>query len=141
MPLRTTAEDDGLRVVLKMYRVATEQVFRASHALVLGGEREALHEHDWLVRVTVERAELDEDGLVIDFRLLEKCLSQAVAGFVGADIGELAEIMGMNASAEVVARVIYDKVALALPSEVRLGRVEVQEAAGCWAGYFERYRG
>lgn len=118
-----------------MYRVATEQVFRAGHALVLRGEREAQHEHDWRVRVTVERDDLDDDGIVVDFCLLQQCLSGAIAIFQGADLGKLSELAGVNPSAEVVARVIYGKLASTLPSNVRLWQVEVQEEPGCWASY------
>lgn len=118
-----------------MYRVATEQVFRAGHALVLRGQREAQHEHDWRVRATVERDELDDDGIVVDFRLLQQCLSQAVAIFQGADLGKLSELAGVNPSAEAVARIIYRQLAPTLPGDVRLRQVEVQEEPGCWASY------
>ena len=84
-----------------MYQVATESTFRAGHALVLrSGLREERHEHDGRVRATVGSVELDQDGLVIDFHLLEKRLAEAVSPLDGAvDLGDEAVLAGANPSA------------------------------------------
>lgn len=120
-----------------MYRAATESVFQAGHALLLhGGGREERHEHGWRVRAVVTREELDGEGLVVDFRLLRRRLDQAVSSLKGAaELGELSEFAGGNASAEAVARLIYDRVAGTLGPDVRLAEVRVWEEQGCWASY------
>ena len=123
-----------------MYRATAEIVFRAGHSLMLrGGGREELHEHDWRVRATVARDELNAEGLVIDFRLLKRRLDQTVAGLEGlADLGQAAELAGVNASAEVLAKLIHDRLQASLPGDVRLVEVRVWETQECWASYQAR---
>ena len=120
-----------------MYLVATESVFRAGHSLVLrSGLREKRHEHDWRVRATVGRTELDEDGLVVDFHLLQERLAEAVLPLTGAEeLGDEAVLAGANPSAEVVARFLYGRLEATLPRDVRLLEMRVWEGPGCWASY------
>ena len=123
-----------------MYRAATEIIFRAGHSLTLqGGGREELHEHDWRVRAIVGREELNAEGLVIDFRVLKRRLGQAVAGWAGVEnLGEAGELAGVNASAEVLAKLIHDRLAGTLPGDVQLVEVRVWETKECWASYQAR---
>ena len=120
-----------------MYRATAEIVFRAGHSLMLrGGGREELHEHDWRVRATVGCDELDAEGLVIDFRLLKRRLEQAVAGLKGlADFGQAAELVEVNPSAEVLARLIHGRLETSLGGDVLLVEVRVWETQDCWASY------
>ena len=121
-----------------MYSISTETVFRGKHHLVVGGEVEKAHEHDWRVRVTVEATELDESGLVMDFCRLAELLAAAVEPLGGAEsINNVPGLSGQNPSAEVVGRYVYERIGPRLEGRVRLAEVAVEESPGCWAKYCE----
>ena len=119
-----------------MFTVTVQTSFTASHQLTISdGRVERLHEHDWVVRSSVSAEKLDENGLVVDFHWLGAKINEATQLLDGARLEELACFGGTNASAENVAKYIYDKLKLLLPGRVKLQYVEVSEAAGCWARY------
>ena len=119
-----------------MFAVTVQTSFTARHQLTLpAGEKEALHEHNWVVRSAVAAENLDETGLVIDFHWLEAKIKEVTSPLDGARLEELACFKDINASAENVAKYIYDRVEPLLPGRVKLQYVEVCEAANCLAKY------
>jgi len=118
-----------------MYELTLTDEFCAAHAIVMGGEREATHGHNWRVTVTVAGAELDGDGLLCDFHALEKTLRGVVDLFRNADLNATAPFDSTNPTAELVARHLGERVAAGLPAGVRLVRAAVTEAPGCEAAY------
>ena len=119
-----------------MFTVTVGTNFTAQHQLTLpAGEKEALHEHNWVVRSAVAAEDLDETGLVIDFHWLEAKIKEVISPLEGARLEELACFGDINASAENVAKYIYDRVEPLLPARVKLQYVEVCEAANCVAKY------
>ena len=48
-----------------MYCLTLTHQFTASHALP--GSREDIHFHDWIIKITVCRAQLNESGMVINY--------------------------------------------------------------------------
>ncbi|HIJ66987.1 MAG TPA: 6-carboxytetrahydropterin synthase [Planctomycetes bacterium] len=119
-----------------MFTVTVQTSFTARHQLTMPGcEVEPLHEHKWVVRSAVSAEELDENGLVVDFHWLGAKINGVAQLLDGARLEELACFGGTSASAENVAKYIYDKLKPLLPERVKLQYVEVSEAAGCWARY------
>jgi len=120
-----------------MYEASKEVVFRAGHGLALGaGERERVHRHNWRVRATVRREELNGEGLVLDFQELERALRGAVEPLSqAARLEDLEEFRGMNPSTERVARTIYERLRERLPAGVELAEVAVWETGSCRAAY------
>ena len=119
-----------------MFTVTVGTNFTAQHQLTLpAGEKEAVHEHNWVVRSAVAAENLDETGLVIDFHWLEAKIKEVTSPLDGARLEELACFGDINASAENVAKYIYDRVEPLLPARVKLQYVEVCEAANCLAKY------
>ena len=60
-----------------MYEVAIIKSFSAAHLLAeIGGKCEELHGHNFKVEVTVGAMELNEEGILIDFRLVKKWLGE-----------------------------------------------------------------
>jgi 6-pyruvoyltetrahydropterin/6-carboxytetrahydropterin synthase len=119
-----------------LFTVTVQTSFTASHQLVMsGGQAEPLHEHNWIVRSAVAAERLDETGLVVDFHWLEAKIKDVVSLLDGARLEELAFFGGINASAENVAKYIYDKLEPLLTGRVKLQYVEVSEAPDCWAKY------
>ncbi len=119
-----------------MFVITIETGFKASHQLTLaGGEKEDLHDHNWLVRSAVSAVVLDESGLAIDFLDLKAKIEAITTPFEGAILDDLACFKSSNASAELVAKYIYDKLEPLLSPRVTIKYIEVMEAAGCWAKY------
>jgi 6-pyruvoyltetrahydropterin/6-carboxytetrahydropterin synthase len=117
-----------------MYTVSVETTFCATHRVTLpDGSLEAVHGHDWRVVAVFARASLDDHGMVVDFCEAERVLEKVVADFRHTNLNELEIFSGLSTTAEVVARVLFDRVATSgLDSLVR---VEITEAPGCLATY------
>ena len=110
--------------------------FLASHQLTLkdsGTEDE--HCHNWVVQIAVCAEKLNEDGFVMDFCDLKEKIQAVVAKFEGKKLEDMDCFSGVNVSAEIVARYIFDRIEPQLDTGLQLGYVEVVEAAGCRAKY------
>lgn len=119
-----------------MYEVSVEALFSAAHRLRLAdGNLEPPHGHDWRVSAHFVGAELDEIGVLIDFVAAEARLREIAARLHHTDLNQAELLAGMNPSAEHVAKVIFDKLAVMPEYHRLLDRVTVTEAPGCRATY------
>ncbi len=122
-----------------MYEITVEDEFCAAHAIVIRGEREPLHGHNWRVRVTLAGRELDADGLLLDFHALERIVRQTIDPFRDRNLNETAPFDRTNPTAEQVARHIAESVGRAVcslvPAGVRVASVWLTEARGCSVVY------
>ena len=119
-----------------MYTITIENTFSAEHGLVFAdGTVEPSHSHNWVVRLAVSTQQLDENGLAIDFQDLNAKLKQVIAPLSGTKLEESGCFKGQNASAETVAKDIYDKIEQLLPACVSIVYTEVMEEKNCWAKY------
>ena len=121
-----------------MFTVIVETAFTAQHQLtMIDRQQESLHSHDWLVRTGVVADNLNETGMVVDFVELKAKLDKILADFDGVKLEELPcfKDTGKNASAENVAKYIYDNLEQVLEPHVNLEYVEVTETPGCVAKY------
>lgn len=128
-----------------MFAIRVRSVFSAAHALVINGQREPLHGHDWHVTLTIEGPVLDADELLWDFHAAEQDLTSIVTPFKNQNLNEVAPFSQTNPSAEAVAHHIGVKFAAMLQTRLarypkslwadglRLASVEVTEAPGCSA--------
>ena len=78
---------------------------------------------------------LDRAGLVMDFVELERIVRSAVGPIEGKTLEWVSFFSGGNASAERVARYLFEAIYPCVAAPARLGYVEVTEAAGCRARY------
>lgn len=113
-----------------------ETVFSAAHAIVMQGEREPIHGHDWRVTVRVGGETLDNDGLLVDFHKLQHDLRAIVDPWHNRNLNEVEPFDTVNPTAELVAQTIGERLADTLPPGVRLISVRVTEAVGCAAEYW-----
>lgn len=120
---------------MPQFEIAIERVFPAAHAIVMRGERETLHGHNWVVRVVVAGHALDADGLLVDFHELERLLNAIVAPFNNANLNEAPPFDRLNPTAERLAEHVGVEMARQLPKGVALVSVSVTEAPGCVATY------
>ena len=119
-----------------MFTISVEKSFSARHALAFADDsKEPAHSHDWLVVAAVSAEELDERGLVMDFRRLQAIIEDITSELEGDKLEQLDYFQRNNSSAENVAKYIYDRIAAVLPSELNLDWVRVTEAPGCAAKY------
>ena len=122
-----------------LFTVTIETCFSASHQLTYAsGEKEPLHKHNWLVRTTVATDQLDENGLAVDFIDLKVNVEKITAALDNKQLENLDCFKGINASAENVAKYIFDKLEPLVPTEATLVYIEVMEAENCWARYTAR---
>ena len=122
-----------------MFELAVESGFSAAHALVIQGEPETLHGHDWRVSVTVAGPTLDRDGLLCDFHAIKSALADVTGRLHNQNLNQIEPFDRLNPSAEHVAQHIAEELSRrlvgVLPAGARIASVRVTEAPGCAASY------
>jgi len=118
-----------------MFELRVESEFCAAHAIVVGGQREPIHGHNWRVTVVVAADQLDADGLVCDFHDVERRLNDILAPLNNSNVNDTPPFDQRNPTAELIAQHIGDSIAAELPARVRLVSATVTEAPGCAATY------
>jgi len=113
-----------------MYEVTIIKSFSAAHLLAqIGGKCEELHGHNFKVEVTLAAPNLNESGLLIDFRVVKKWLSAILDQMDHKHLNELPCFAGINPSAENIAKYIYTSMEMkATESQVRIARIKVWES-------------
>ncbi|MGA1982521.1 MAG: 6-carboxytetrahydropterin synthase QueD [Acidobacteriaceae bacterium] len=110
-----------------MFEVTVEAGFSSGHYLRnYHGKCENPHGHNYRVLVTLAGAELDETGLLLDFKLLKNLLKPVVDYLDHQMINDLAPFTELNPSAENLARYFYDETSRQLQA-LTAGRVQVKD--------------
>jgi 6-pyruvoyltetrahydropterin/6-carboxytetrahydropterin synthase len=110
-----------------MYEVTVEAHFSSGHYLRnYHGKCENPHGHNYRVLVTLAGQELDDAGLLLDFKLLKSVLRPTVTYLDHQMINDLEPFVTVNPSAENLARFFYDKTAAQL-HEISEGRVRIKD--------------
>jgi 6-pyruvoyltetrahydropterin/6-carboxytetrahydropterin synthase len=110
-----------------MFEVTVEAGFSSGHYLRnYRGKCENPHGHNYRVLVTLVGTELDEAGLLLDFKLLKTLLRPVVDYLDHQMINDLAPFTEINPSAENLARYFYQETARQL-SEMTGGRVLIKD--------------
>jgi 6-pyruvoyltetrahydropterin/6-carboxytetrahydropterin synthase len=125
-----------------MYEVTVEAGFSSGHYLRnYQGKCENPHGHNYKVRVTLAGRELDETGLLLDFKLLKNILKPTIDYLDHQMLNDIKPFIELNPSAENIARYFYDETNREL-IRVTDGRVRVKDCT-IWetdataATYFE----
>ncbi len=102
------------------YRVTKRMEISGAHHLELTYPSKCgrVHGHNWIVTVTMESEELDENGMVMDFTRIKEKVSDRL------DHQDLNAVLGFNPTAENIARWIAEELG---PLCVR---VQIQESEG-----------
>lgn len=110
-----------------MFEVTVQAGFSSGHYLRnYHGKCENPHGHNYRVLVTLVGEELDEAGLLLDFKLLKHVLRPTVEYLDHQMINDLDPFTTLNPSAENLARYFYDKTAAQM-MEMTSGRVRVKD--------------
>jgi 6-pyruvoyltetrahydropterin/6-carboxytetrahydropterin synthase len=123
-----------------MYEVTVEDTFAAGHALRnYHGKCENVHGHNYRVEVTLEGAELDANGLLIDFVELKRIMSEVLETMDHRFLNDVPPFDKLNPSAENMARHIYERVrdGLGARDAVRVAQVKLWETDTASAVYRE----
>ncbi|MFC2171378.1 6-carboxytetrahydropterin synthase QueD [Acidobacteriota bacterium] len=121
-----------------MYEIRVEEGFSAAHALPgYEGNCSRIHGHNWKVRVYLRSYELDDVGLVLDFRKVRKAVKELLKEFDHTLLNEHPEFKEKAPSSENLAAYLYRR----FKSMIEDGRcllhaVEVEENHGVAAIYY-----
>ena len=125
-----------------MFEVTVEDTFAAGHYLRnYKGKCENPHGHNYRVRVTLAGQELDQAGLLLDFKNLRAVMQPVIDRLDHQMINDLEPFTTINPSAENLAKYFYDETNARMKTQTN-GRVSVKmvkvfETDETTATYFE----
>lgn len=110
-----------------MYEVTVEAEFSAGHYLRnYRGKCENPHGHNYKVRITLRGRELDQAGLLLDFKQLKHVMRPVIDRLDHQMINDIAPFTERNPSAENLAHYFFDETNLQL-RQMTDGRVSVKD--------------
>ena len=80
------------------------------------GPAQRLHGATYVVDATFKRAQLDNDGMVVDIGLASKTLNEILQVFNYQNLDEMTAFEARNSTTEVIAKEIFDRLAQAISS-------------------------
>ena len=94
-----------------MYTLCVDGAFEAAHRVVnYPGKCDRLHGHNWVVEATFQGTQLDELGMLIDFKIAKKALAEILDEFDHYYLNDFPPFKdGVNPTAENLARIIYER--------------------------------
>ncbi len=112
-----------------MYDLMVRGHFDAAHALQgYPGECCKLHGHTWDIEVVVRGSELDEVGIVYDFKTLKDDLAAVLEPLDHAYLNEVPPFDRVNPTAEHLSRHIFERIAELVGPAVTVVEVAVWES-------------
>ena len=121
-----------------MYTVAVTRDFIANHYLIGGdwGSENFPHAHHYVAEISIEAAQLDRHGYLVDIVELEAALGQIVTYYRDSVLNDKPEFAGLNPSIEHFSRILCEKMLslITFPGKGVL-HVKLWENATCWAAY------
>ncbi|HUS57199.1 MAG TPA: 6-carboxytetrahydropterin synthase QueD [Planctomycetota bacterium] len=119
-----------------MYELVYETHFAAAHHLRgYSGSCERLHGHNWKVIVLVRAAQLNELGMVLDFRDVKAHVDGLLNSLDHEYLNDLAPFTVANPTTENIAKWVFDELGKLLPKAVSVRKVTVWESERCGASY------
>lgn len=109
----------------------------------LFGPAQGVHGATYVVDVTFERRDLDDNDLIVDIGLASDVLKAVLAEFNMKNLDDLPQFKGRNTTTEFMAKAVFDRMASAI-YDGRLGKdgkgiaglkVTLGESHVAWASY------
>lgn len=124
-----------------MFELRIQVDFAAAHHLEgYPGDCARPHGHNWKVEVFARSEGLDSIGMAMDFRDLKRAAKELIAPWDHRDLNQLEDFKTLNPSAEVIAKLSYERLSEQLKSlavhKTRIDRVTVWENDRCSATYW-----
>ncbi|NEK56540.1 6-carboxytetrahydropterin synthase [Geodermatophilus sabuli] len=131
-----------------MFSVTVRDHMMIAHSFTgaVFGPAQRLHGATYVVDVTFRRAELDDDGVVVDIGAAADQLHEVLGELTYRNLDEDPDLAGTNTTTEVLARVVADRLALRI-GDGALGpggrsleglAVTLHESHVAWASYDRR---
>jgi 6-pyruvoyltetrahydropterin/6-carboxytetrahydropterin synthase len=120
-----------------LYEVKILSDFSAAHNLRnFRGKCESLHGHNWKVEVVLRGSELDESGVLVDFREVKQATRELLEDVDHHYLNDLPFFREHNPSSENIARYLFERLAPRLNTKTRwLYRVSAWESADACATF------
>lgn len=95
-----------------MYELTVRAEFEAAHFIAnYPGKCARLHGHNWVVEAVAQGSQLNELGILIDFKIFKSELNKILEEFDHRYLNELEIFAKKNPTAENLAKEVFDKLA------------------------------
>ena len=121
-----------------MFELTISVNFEAAHYIKdYPGKCNRLHGHNWKVEVNVYGTELDELGMLTDFRELKTTVNQIMVKLDHYCLNEIEPFCKINPTAENISKYIYDQLleTSEFDDRVKLRSIRIWESATSAATY------
>ncbi len=122
-----------------MYELIVKSEFEAAHRIEnYPGKCVRLHGHNWIVEAIVRGAELNELGILIDFKILKSELNKILDELDHQYLNELEMFAEKNPTAENLAKEIFDRLSTSeiFSGSAKLFAVKIYESPKSCVIYF-----
>ena len=123
-----------------MYEISVRAAFEAAHFINgYNGKCSRLHGHNWIVEAVIRGENLDELGMLIDFKILKAELNKILDDFDHRFLNELETFATENPTAENLARKIFRRLSTSeiFSASTKLHAVKVYESPNSCVTYYE----
>lgn len=126
---------------MQKFEIGITDEFESAHSLTGDfGPATRLHGHTYRVEVVAEAREIDSTGTFFDIGRLRAELSSVLEPLRYRNLNEVAELAGVNTTAEALARFIFNKLAPVVRAAGVEGlKVTVWESSSSFASYRESF--
>jgi 6-pyruvoyltetrahydropterin/6-carboxytetrahydropterin synthase len=120
-----------------MYEITVVTKFAAAHAIrEIGGNCENLHGHNWRIEVALAATDLNQIGLVIDFREVKQALGRVMDQLDHKYLNDIEFFAENSPTSENIARYIFEGLTKNLGrDDVRVVKVTAWESDTAAASY------
>jgi 6-pyruvoyltetrahydropterin/6-carboxytetrahydropterin synthase len=110
-----------------MFELTVESDFSSGHYLRnYHGKCENPHGHNYRVRITLAGTELDQAGMLLDFKQIKEIMQPLIDRLDHTMLNEVEPFTELNPSAENMAKYFYDEAGKEIAA-ITAGRVRVKE--------------
>ena len=120
-----------------MYELKTITQFGAAHQLRnYIGKCENLHGHNWKIEVYIKGKDLDDNGLLVDFKVVKDKTKEIIEELDHKFLNDLEYFQKENPSSENIARYIYESLEKVINDDrIRVSGVTAWESDNACATY------
>lgn len=121
-----------------MYKIAVKTHFDSAHLIRNhNGRCRNLHGHRWDMEVVFSGGELDEMGMIIDFKDIKKILKEITDKYDHHNLNEIPPFDVINPTAENLSRIIFQEIKKRTPEAIDLTEVKIWESPDAWVSFSE----
>ena len=124
--------------ILLMFELSVKTHFSGAHRLNgYDGPCCRVHGHNWSVEVFLRGTELDSNGMLVDFTVVKKFLSEVLEELDHRDLNEVPEFRSKNPTSEHISRYLFEKLSACLNCKrYSVSKIRVCETDNTGAAYW-----